>query len=262
MNAITNARAKVGAFPFTTIQPNEGVAYFAMNCPCKNSPVCRPRYGSCVGGRRKIPIKILDVAGLIPGAHQGHGLGNQFLNDIRQANLLLHILDSSGTTDQNGKETKGYDPTADVEWLIDELVLWIWGNMVKLWPSVRRKFQNSNMAVSPGDWVEIMLKTCSGYGCDRMFCQSFVAKMPSEMIQTPLSQWEDEHELKTFVRFFVKERFPMILVLNKIDLADSDRNIQRIIQKYPEMQNQMVFTSALSVHFDLLLVIALLNWRM
>ena len=53
-------------------------------------------------GRRSVPIELLDVAGLVPGAHQGRGLGNKFLDDLRHADALIHVVDVSGTTDAEG----------------------------------------------------------------------------------------------------------------------------------------------------------------
>ena len=58
--------------------------------------------GRCQDGTRFVPVKILDVAGLVPGAHSGQGLGNQFLDDLRTADGFIHVVDVSGTTDQDG----------------------------------------------------------------------------------------------------------------------------------------------------------------
>lgn len=49
-----------------------------------------------------MPIELLDVAGLVPGAHEGKGLGNKFLDDLRHADALVHVVDVSGTTDAEG----------------------------------------------------------------------------------------------------------------------------------------------------------------
>lgn len=50
-----------------------------------------------------MPIELLDVAGLVPGAHEGKGLGNKFLDDLRHADALVHVVDVSGTTDAEGE---------------------------------------------------------------------------------------------------------------------------------------------------------------
>lgn len=50
-----------------------------------------------------MPIELLDVAGLVPGAHEGKGLGNKFLDDLRHADALVHVVDVSGCTDAEGE---------------------------------------------------------------------------------------------------------------------------------------------------------------
>lgn len=90
-------------------------------------------------GTRYVPIQIMDVAGLVPGASEGQGLGNQFLDDLRHAHALIHVVDVSGTTDQNGKETQGYDPINDINWLRGEIHSWITNNLMKRWGSIVRR---------------------------------------------------------------------------------------------------------------------------
>lgn len=149
-----------GNYPFTTIKPNHGVSYVPVQCPCKQygkQDQCRPRYGKrelvaykmswlieyglgrCVDGQRFMPIQIMDVAGLVPGASTGAGLGNQFLDDLRHAQGLIHVVDVSGTTDQNGKETQGYDPINDINWLRTEIHSWIANNLLKKWGGIVRR---------------------------------------------------------------------------------------------------------------------------
>ncbi|KAJ2384038.1 serine palmitoyltransferase component, partial [Coemansia sp. RSA 2603] len=142
LNAVTDASAKVGNYPFTTIEPNQGVAYYAMPCPCKTynlSAQCKPRHGTCKNGTRHVPVRLLDVAGLVPGASEGLGLGNQFLDDLRQADALIHVVDASGTTDAQGKETRGYDPLDDVQWLRSEIEQWVLGNVERKWGGTVRR---------------------------------------------------------------------------------------------------------------------------
>lgn len=86
-----------------------------------------------------MPIELLDVAGLVPGAHEGKGLGNKFLDDLRHADALIHVVDVSGTTDAEGKATRGYDPSLDIAWLRYEIVQWIRGNLMQKWGSIKRR---------------------------------------------------------------------------------------------------------------------------
>jgi ribosome-binding ATPase YchF (GTP1/OBG family) len=131
-----------GNFPFTTIDPQRGVGFLQIPCACARYSLqsrCAPNHGSCVSGKRSVPIELLDVAGLVPGAHEGKGLGNKFLDDLRHADALIHVVDVSGTTDAEGKATRGYDPTNDIVWLRGEIVRWIMGNLMGRWGSVKRR---------------------------------------------------------------------------------------------------------------------------
>lgn len=121
---------------FTTIDPQRAIGYLQIECACQRHSVsdrCQPNYGGCHEGRRSVPIELLDVAGLVPGAHQGRGLGNKFLDDLRHADALIHVVDVSGTTDAEGKATRGYDPSVDIEWLRSEIVRWVLGNLMDKW---------------------------------------------------------------------------------------------------------------------------------
>jgi hypothetical protein len=111
---------------FTTIKPNVGVSYARTNCAEKELGLkCSPRNSKCENGVRLIPISLVDVAGLVPDAHLGKGLGNQFLSDLMEAEGLIHVLDLSGTTDAGGNPTSGYDPEKDILFLEKEIDYWI-----------------------------------------------------------------------------------------------------------------------------------------
>ncbi|RLF47649.1 MAG: redox-regulated ATPase YchF, partial [Thermoplasmata archaeon] len=103
-SALTMASAEIASYPFTTIEPNRGMAYVRAKCPHTEFGVeCNPVNSKCVGGTRFIPVEVIDVAGLVPKAHEGRGLGNKFLDDLRQASALIHIVDASGSTDAEGR---------------------------------------------------------------------------------------------------------------------------------------------------------------
>ena len=241
MKAITDAKAKTGNFPFTTIKPNTGICYSPMDCPCKKynkMDQCQPRYGRCEQGIRYLPIKILDVAGLVPGASTGEGLGNQFLDDLRTAQSLIHVVDVSGTTDACGKETVGYDPINDIDWLKFEIHNWIYSNLQKKWGSIVRR----HIAVKAST-AETLQNQFSGYGSNISLVNRFLSKMKKK---TPLNEWSED-DIHECVDAFLDERFPMIIALNKIDLPDSDKNIDRICRKYDP--SKIVLISALSELF-------------
>ncbi|PIN83231.1 redox-regulated ATPase YchF, partial [Candidatus Micrarchaeota archaeon CG11_big_fil_rev_8_21_14_0_20_47_5] len=121
-SAATLVDAKIANYPFTTIEPNRGAAYARAKCPCVELKMkCRPRNSLCEGGTRLIPINTLDVAGLVPGAHEGKGRGNQFLDDLRQADALIQVVDASGGTDLEGNPANGADMAEEIEFLEKEI---------------------------------------------------------------------------------------------------------------------------------------------
>ena len=102
-SAATLVDAEISNRIFTTINPHRGVTYVRAKCPCKQLGLsCQPQNSKCINGIRYIPTKIIDIAGLVPGAHEGKGLGNAFLSDIMEASALIHVVDISGGTDQDG----------------------------------------------------------------------------------------------------------------------------------------------------------------
>ena len=85
-NALTAAHAAVAPYPFTTIDQNVGVAQV------EDSRL--PALAKCLVPERVIPtsIEFVDIAGLVKGAHQGEGLGNQFLSHLFGVDALLHVV--------------------------------------------------------------------------------------------------------------------------------------------------------------------------
>ncbi|KAF1815127.1 P-loop containing nucleoside triphosphate hydrolase protein [Eremomyces bilateralis CBS 781.70] len=241
LNSLTDATSKVGNFPFTTIDPQRAVGYLNIPCACARFDLtsrCKPNYGSCVDGKRSVPIELLDVAGLVPGAHQGRGLGNKFLDDLRHADALVHVVDVSGTTDEEGKETRGYDPSKDIEWLRSEMVHWVKGNLVEKWGSIKRR----HIAVK-ATAVETLQNQFSGYGSS----SKVVARCLDRLnLKTPLQDWDDD-TITQVVNAFIDEKFPTVIALNKIDHPDSDKNIAKIAKA--QDPQTLVLTSAVSEVF-------------
>ncbi|KAJ1856248.1 hypothetical protein GGH12_002786 [Coemansia sp. RSA 1822] len=255
LNAVTDATAKVGNFPFTTIEPNQGVAYYPLDCPCVKHGVtsrCKPRHGWCTNGRRFVPVRMLDVAGLVPGASEGRGLGNKFLDDLRHADVLIHVVDASGTTDDNGRETKGYDPINDIQWLRGEIDAWVFGNLERRWPGIVRRH-----VATKAPAVDTLHAQLGGYGTTR----DIVQRAMDTVVRTSLIASKDElaqwtlDDLHVFVGVFLDHRFPTIVALNKIDMPDSGKNIASIVKRYHAnvrdgvSEENIVLTSALAECF-------------
>ncbi|KAJ5771376.1 uncharacterized protein N7511_003427 [Penicillium nucicola] len=226
---------------FTTIDPQRAIGYLQIDCPCVRHNVsdrCQPNYGGCHEGRRSVPIELLDVAGLVPGAHQGRGLGNKFLDDLRHADALIHVVDVSGTTDAEGKATRGYDPSVDIEWLRSEVVRWVQGNLMEKWGSIKRR----HVAIK-SNAVDTLQKQFAGYGSTS---QTVARCLDRTGIKEPLEEWSDE-TVEVVVNAFIDEKFPTVFALNKIDHPDADKNISKIAKMQdPE---SIVLCSAISEVF-------------
>ncbi|MCI4346985.1 MAG: 50S ribosome-binding GTPase, partial [Thermoplasmata archaeon] len=95
-NALTLLDVPMAPYPFTTIKPNRGVGAVRAPCPHgeKGTP-CTPGNARCTEGIRWVPVQLIDVPGLVPGAHEGKGLGHKFLDELRAADGLLQVIDAS-----------------------------------------------------------------------------------------------------------------------------------------------------------------------
>ncbi len=133
-NALTLLDVPMAPFPFTTIAPNRGVAAVRTRCPHLDLGVpCTPGNAACVDGTRWVPVNLIDVPGLVPGAHEGRGLGHKFLDDLRPADGFLQVVDLSGATDAEGVigAPGSHDPAEEVHWLEEELVSWASGILAR-----------------------------------------------------------------------------------------------------------------------------------
>ena len=150
LNALCGTSAKTADYPFTTINPNQGVGFVTIPCACQELGVtCNPHNSECVDKVRKIPIKIIDVAGLVPGAHEGKGMGNQFLSDLAQADILIHVVDISGSLNEEGEtvDPGSHDPMKDISFLENEIAAWIRGIVKKDWDRAVRKADTEKMSI-------------------------------------------------------------------------------------------------------------------
>ncbi len=225
--ACTLADVAIAAYPFTTIEPNEGIGY--VRIPCIDSffkTQCNPREGFCKKHERFVPVKLIDVAGLVPEAHKGKGKGNQFLDDLREADIFIHVVDASGTTDFNGNPAKGHDPCNDIEFLEKEIVMWIFGILEKNWHSISRKSQTAGKPLSSE-----IAQQLSGLKINENNVKDVIKKLE---LGEKASHWTDAHILE-FVKEIRKMTKPIIIAANKVDLPESYENIEHMKEQFPEL---------------------------
>ncbi len=223
-NAATLSDIEVADYPFTTIDAHKAVAHVIKNCPCKELEIsCNPRNSKCVEGLRMIPVELIDVAGLVPGAHEGRGLGNKFLDDLRQSRAFIHIIDASGSTDEEGRPVAAgsHDPLEDVEFLEYEITMWLFGILKKNWAKLIRKSLSEKL-----DFSKVLHDQFSGIGIPLEDIVESKRKLPEEY-----HKWEDE-DIKKFLSILLKIAKPMLIVANKADLPTAEENIIRLQEKY------------------------------
>lgn len=222
----TLAEVEIASYPFTTIKANHGVGYVKVECIDKEfNTKCNPSHGFCIEGHRFVPVELMDVAGLVPGASEGKGLGNKFLDDLRNADAFIHIVDVSGTTDIEGKPTESYDPTKDVLFLDEELNKWYYNIMIKVWKTFARKTEQEDINFS-----EAVAKQFSGLKVTEDQVKEVLRK--SNFSDKP-SLWP-ESEILEFASQLRKLSKPMIIAANKADHPDAQENIKRLEDSFPD----------------------------
>ena len=205
--AATMANAEIANYPFTTINPNFGVGYVRTKCACTDLKI---KCTHCVDGNRFVPVNLIDVAGLVPDAHKGKGLGNQFLDHLRQADAILHIIDASGGTDSEGNPVGvgNHDPAGDVKFLGFEMTMWVYGILAKHWSHISRGSQGKGAAIQQG-----IAETFTGLGITTDDIRDIELKLKLDLVH---AEMEDLIPLCAEV---VKISKPMLVIGNKFDEA-------------------------------------------
>ena len=220
-SAATETPVASGNFPFTTIEPNVGVAYVKTDCACKHFQITHQNE-LCVSGTRLIPVKLIDVAGLVPGAHEGKGLGNQFLDDARQADILIHVVDIAGTTDLQGQPVPigTHDPLEDVAFVQDEFDQWFADILKREWDKITREIDQKRAKLTDG-----ITKRFSGLGIKDFQVQEILQNLG--LISRNPKEWKDS-DIQTFVKDLRKITKPIIIAANKADLCHDLDIIKKI----------------------------------
>jgi len=227
--ASTLADVEIAAYPFTTIAPNTGIAYVRVKCPCQEEAIQQEiggeGCGNCIAGYRFVPVELLDVAGLVRGAHEGRGLGNEFLDELRQAEAIIHVVDASGGTDADGNvvDVGSHNPLEDVNFFKTELNLWVYGIIKRNWRKLERK------AELEGTKIERLLsEQLAGVGVTEEQIKMVLLESRS-LDRANYRSWTDE-DLKNLAYAIIKRSKKMIIAANKADIAPEE-NIKKLKDK-------------------------------
>jgi hypothetical protein len=222
-NAVTLADAPMAGYPFTTIDANVGVTYVRSECPCRELSVkCNPKNSRCVDGIRYVPVRVIDVAGLVEGAYKGRGLGNKFLDNLRMAAALVHLIDAAGATDAEGKPCPpgSHDPVEDVDLLESEIDQWLRGILSKGWERFARQ------AKLEGEKLDkAIAERLSGLGIKRRHVLSALGAIEADRENPDKWSEEDLSHLASELRRLSK---PIMIAANKMDLPAAKPNVERL----------------------------------
>jgi ribosome-binding ATPase YchF (GTP1/OBG family) len=215
-NAATKNDVPEGAYPFTTIDPSVGEAYVRVECAAPEfDATCTPNVGVCRDGTRFVPTKLVDVAGLIPGAHEGKGLGNQFLTDLNETDALIHIVDFSGNTDIEGEPTNGHDPRTDIDFLEDELDMW--------YLDILEKGVESHESTYTGVEAKIEVDLAEQMSAFKTNKDEIKQLILSLGLDLDTETW-DADDRRILAREIRKRTKPMLIAANKMDTPEAQAN--------------------------------------
>jgi hypothetical protein len=224
-SAATETVVQTGNFPFTTIEPNIGVTHVKVDCACKN---LENRCGNnlCLDGIRFIPVKLIDVAGLVPGANEGKGLGNKFLTDAMQADALIHVVDASGSTDIQGQPVSigTHDPLEDIKFVEEEFDLWFKQILDREWYKLTKEIEQKRTKISEG-----LARRFTGLGIKESDIDKILTSMSLKLKK--LTDWSDS-EIMQFLRSLRKLSKPTIIAANKADLCNDLEIVQKISENF------------------------------
>ncbi|MBS3146707.1 redox-regulated ATPase YchF [Candidatus Woesearchaeota archaeon] len=223
----TLADVEIADRPFVTIKANTGIAYVKVDCADSFFNVqCNPRFGSCINHKRFVPIELIDVAGLIRGSYAGKGLGNEFLNDLREADALIQVIDISGSVNEAGEKVEpfSYNPSEDIEFLDFELNMWYYQILRKGWDKFARQVKQEKASI-----IKALHKQLSGLKVTEEYVENSIKSLKLN-VETPES-WSDQELMNLATELRHKSK-PIIIAANKIDIKGSEKNLERIKKEF------------------------------
>ena len=228
-NAATLSSSEISTYPFTTKKAETATAHAITLCVHQEFNVFdNPNNSICKDGWRYIPIELIDLPGLIKDAWKGKGLGNQFLTIAAQSDVLLHVVDVSGSVDATGKvaEVGSGDPISDFADIEEELIMWyhkiLEGNRDKV----------SKLIRSGTDQVNALTDLYRGVGVTKDNIKETLKSTGLEDKEFDNYEIQDTKNFATFLRNISK---PTLIVANKIDIEGGEKTFDRLRERYNDV---------------------------
>ena len=225
-NAATSATAEVSNYPFTTKKPSVAMGKVHTLCVCREMGVNdKPQNSTCIEGWRFVPIEIIDLPGLLKGAFEGKGLGTQFLNVVSQADALLHLVDASGSIDEEGKITHAGmgNPILDVYDIEEEVILWFKVAVDRSLQRIKKK------TFKTGTFDQPLSKELAGIGVKPEHVGRALEQ--TELGEKHPKNWKDDDSRK-FSEALRTISKPTLIIANKMDLGYSERNFEKLREEF------------------------------
>jgi ribosome-binding ATPase len=226
-NAATLLNAEISNYPFTTKEPNAGTAYVCDICVCQELGVKdQPKNSACLEGWRYIPVRIVDVPGLVKDAWRGRGLGNRFLSAINQADALIHVVDASGSVDDEGRISRpgSGNPVQDFMDIEMEMELWVSHILDRNKQRIEREAEKTSLEAT-------LAKVLTGIKTRVPDVELALEK--SELKDKPFTKWTPEQTLD-FSSSLLPIIKPTLLIANKMDLPTAEENLEKLIEYHSE----------------------------
>ena len=189
----------------------------------RGGSMCSPRTGACHGFERQVPVALVDVAGLVPGASEGRGRGNAFLADLAGCDALIQVVDGAAATDVEGNPVApATDPAAaaasiahEVTFLTTEIEQWIAGVLADGWSRGVRRVQ----AEGERGLLGFLVERLSGLGATTALVGSALDALRDggHDLGQPWT-WGDD-EMGALAITLRRGLFPLHVAVNKLDLA-------------------------------------------
>ncbi len=227
--AATLAEVEIANYPFATIKPNNGIGYVKVKDAAADfGRISNPKEGFVIKDKRFVPVQMIDVAGLVPGAHEGKGMGNQFLDDLRQADVLIHVVDMAGSANEKGEpiDEGSYDPAKDIKFLEVEIDMWYFSIIKKGWEKFARQVMQEKLDIN-----KALGKQLSGLKVTEEMINEVIEKIGLDK-EKP-NEWDDDELMKIAAKLR-KITKPMIIACNKIDIPCAEGNFKRIEKEFPD----------------------------